>query len=81
VGAYAVFIAVCCIYPHFAVIIRLDTPANEAVPDVPTFLLFSALAVFCGAGVLIVFATRRILAEYWLLDFLVHYVLRGERNC
>ena len=81
VGAYAAFIAACCIYPHFAVIIHLDTPANEAVPDVPTFLLFSVVAVFCGAGVLIVFAARRILAEYWLLDFLVHYVLRGKRNC
>ena len=78
VCAFSAFIAVCCIYPHFAVIIHLDPPANEAVPDIPTFLLFSALALFCGAGVFIVLATRRMLAECWLLDFLVHYAPRGR---
>lgn len=78
VGFYSAFIAVCCIYPHFAVIIHLDAPASEAVPDLSTFALFSAAALFCGVGVSIVFATRRMLAEYWLLSFLVHYVRPGK---
>src|SRR6266487_3697027 len=51
------FIATCCIYPHFAVIIHLDKPADEAVPDVWTFAAFFAATVFSAVGTLLLFVT------------------------
>ena len=75
VGALATaFIATCCIYPHFAVMIHLDEPANEAVPDVWTFAAFSLAALFLAFGVLLLFFTRRMLASYRLLLFVTYYV-------
>jgi hypothetical protein len=81
VCGYSAFIATCCIYPHFAVVIHLDAPANEATPDLPTFLLFSTISLLCGLGVLVVLATRRMLSEYWFLNFFVHYGRRSKPNC
>jgi len=74
-GALAsAFVATCCIYPHFAVIIHLDTPADEAVPDVWTAKAFFMATGFFVVGTLLLFVTRRMLAAYWLLLFFTYYV-------
>jgi hypothetical protein len=68
------FIAICCIYPHFAVIIHLDKPADEAIPCVRDFLVFCLLSTFSAMMVPILILGRRLLANYWLLFFLAEYI-------
>ncbi len=74
VGALAsAFIAACSLFPHLAVIIHLDSPADESIPDALTSAAFFLATVFLTVGISLLFITQRMLAMYWLLVFMTHF--------
>jgi hypothetical protein len=70
---YTSFIATCCMYPHFGVVVHPDSPADEALGDVWTGAGSSELTLFLVLCVVAGLCTRRMLAEYWLAVFLTYY--------